>query len=184
MIYGDLNASVASLPPCLCSTSPGRLSCSVSVVGHIEKCITLILHPKKEGQGHPSRVCLLVWMLYMHVLRLCWQESCISFCFNSQIGAVLKYILSVWSGASHHLVATLARKCQSHKVTVKASALDLPEASALMLELVITSGKRQKNVTCQLWWLEPQHLHQHWPHSCDCILTRVTIFIHQTNWLS
>lgn len=50
----------------------------------------------------------------------------------------------------HHLVATLARKCHSHTVPVKASALDLPEASALMLALVITSGKRQKNVTCQL----------------------------------
>lgn len=51
---------------------------------------------------------------------------------------------------SHHLVTTLARKCHSHTVPVKASALDLPEASAPTLVLVITSGKRQKNVTCQL----------------------------------
>lgn len=40
-------------------------------------------------------------------------------------------------------------KRYSHTGTVKTSAFDLSEESAPMPELVITSGKRQKNVTCQ-----------------------------------
>lgn len=81
MIYGDPNASAASVPLVLMFNSPGRLSVLQRVCHgtYWEMCYS----PEEERQGHSCSACLSGCCTYMCWERLRWWERCIAFIFRS-----------------------------------------------------------------------------------------------------
>lgn len=151
MIYDALNASAASVPPVLMSSSPGRLSCSRLSWGHIEKRVA---HTPPKGKDIP------VWHVCPDAVHICAERDCEG---GKDALPLFAHLPGCHLGYCSVLLASW------HTSTATALAHDLSGESAGMLEHVQTSGKGRKMSPVYHDDSAPSHRWSHWPRSSDWI---------------